>query len=385
MTAVGVVTVARSDYGIVRPVLRRLAAHPRLEPVIYVAGAHLDERWGATVTEVERDGWPIAARVASAPEDDSPAAVARAAGRACAAFADALAPAPPGVLLVLGDRWDMHAAAVAALPLGVPVAHLHGGESSEGAIDESLRHSLTKLSHLHFAATELYARRIVRMGEEPWRVTVTGAPGVDALLEASPPPRAELERRVGIPLDRPTLLVTLHPATVGGDAAGDARELAAAIEESGFAAVATFPGADAGAGAILAELEALAARSDRVALVPHLGTDAYVGLMRDAVAMVGNSSSGIIEAATLGLPVVNVGDRQRGRVRGANVVDVPPERGAILDAVAQVTAPAFRTSLAGLENPYGDGHAAERVVERLAELPAREVLLAKRFYDGDEA
>jgi UDP-hydrolysing UDP-N-acetyl-D-glucosamine 2-epimerase len=380
---IGVVTVGRSDYGLYKPILRRIADDDGLELLLYATGAHLVPELGNTVAEIEEDGFPIAARVASVDDDDSPQAVVRAMARVTRGFADVFAERVPDLLLVLGDRYEMHAAVTAALPFVVPVAHVHGGESTEAMIDEALRHSITKMSHLHFAATDAYARRIVQMGEEPWRVMVSGAPGLDALLAAEPLSDAELAERHGVTLDGPTLLVTYHPVTLEHERTEQrVAELVAALRASSARLVVTFPNVDTGARTVLRLLEELAAGDERVHLVPNLGTRAYATLLRRADAMVGNSSSGIIEAATFGLPVVNVGDRQRGRIRAANVVDVPDDRSAITAGIEQVLAPSFRASLVGLENPYGDGRAAGRIVERLRRVELGPRLVVKRFHEA---
>jgi UDP-hydrolysing UDP-N-acetyl-D-glucosamine 2-epimerase len=377
--SVGVVTVGRSDYGIYRPVLRELALSDGVDVMLFVGGAHLLERFGSTVEEIERDGYPIAARVEMLADDDSPVGVAESIGRGVRAFAEAFERTRPDILLVLGDRFEMLSAGVAALPLTVPLAHLHGGETTEGAIDESMRHALTKLSHLHFASTDAYAHRIEQLGEEPWRIVVSGAPALDAIRGFTPLTDPQLAER-GVRLRGPTLLVTFHPVTLEGrETARQTDALLAAIDASGFDAVLTYPNADAGHTAIVERLNRLS--SDRFTVVPSLGADAYYTLMSRAWAMVGNSSSGIIEAASFRLPVVDIGNRQRGRIRGANVFHSEPEADAIRQAIARVTSPEFHAGLKSLVNPYGDGHAAPRIADTLTSVPLDERLLAKRFHD----
>ena len=381
MRTIGVVTVARSDYGIYRPVLRALAARG-LDIALYVGGAHLVERLGSTVRDVEADGYPIVARVAFLDEqEDSPRAVAEALGRGVVAFADAFDRSRPDVLLLLGDRYEMFAAALAALPLSLPIAHIHGGESTEGLIDEAIRHSITKLSHLHFVATEGYAQRVVQLGEEPWRVLVSGAPALDEVVGFEPLDDAELER-LGARVDGETLLVTYHPLTLAGESTmAELDAVLGAVEESGRSAVITYPGSDTRHRGVIEMISAFAERNPRVTVVPSLGSHAYFTMMARAAAMVGNSSSGIIEAASFGLPAVDVGRRQQGRVHERNVIHVAGERRAISDAIAVAVSPEFRRTLAGLANPYGDGRAGPRIAERLAEVELDERLLIKRFHD----
>jgi len=379
---IGVVTVARSDYSHLVPLLESIAATPALALQLFVAAGHLSARFGATADLVARDGWPIAARIDCTEDADTPEAVARSLGRAISGFADALAAARPDVLVVLGDRFEMLGAALAALPLTIPVAHLHGGEVTEGVIDEQVRHALTKVAHLHFAATAEYARRILQMGEEPWRVHATGAPGLDRFRTMRYLSDAELEERLGLVLRGPVVLVTFHPETLDPSAT-DSRvaEVLAALAEIDADVVLTYPGADAGSHTVIERVTRFAEGHARARLVRSLGDDVYASLLRTADAMVGNSSSGVIEAASFALPAVNIGDRQRGRVRAANVIDVGHGRDQIAAGIRKALAPEFRRSLANLENPYGDGHAAPRIVKILADADLGPRLITKRFVD----
>ena len=384
MRTIGVVTVARSDYGIYRPVLRALAARDDVDLKLYVGGMHLLERFGWTVEEIERDGYPIAERVDFLLPDDSPEAVAESIGRGVIGFAEAFARSRPDLLVVLGDRFEMLAAVVAAVPLGIPLAHVHGGELTEGAIDDAIRHAITKLSHLHFVATEQYAARVRRLGEEGWRVVVSGAPALDALAGFRPLDTEQLCRRFGVSPDERTLLVTFHPETLEpGRTEAHAAEVLAAVRGSGLGAVFTYPNADQGHLRLAALFEEAAATDERYRIVRSFGSEAYFSVLSRVGAMVGNSSSGIIEAPSFRLPVVNVGSRQQGRTRAANVIDVEPERTAIAAAIDRALDPGFRRGLNGLVNPYGDGHAAEKIVEVLTTVPLDERLLRKRFEDAD--
>lgn len=381
--AIGVITVARSDYGHLRSVLEAIRAAPGLELRLFAAGAHLSSGLGETVRAIERDGFPIAERVAIPVESDAAADLAAAAGTGLAGFARAFARHRPDLVVVLGDRLEMLSAAVAALPLTIPVAHVHGGEVTEGAIDEQIRHAITKLSHLHFPAAEPFARRILQMGEEPWRVHCVGAPGLDRLPRLAVLSRADLAARVGLPLRTPTLLVTLHPVTLEAeDTDAHVEELAAALARTEGDVIITSPGADTAYRTITGRLEALAATRPGTRFVASLGEDAYCSLLREADVMVGNSSSGLIEAPSFALPVVNIGRRQHGRLRAANVVDVGHGREEILAGLRRALDPAFRRGLAGLRNPYGDGHAAPRIVGVLAEVALGRRLVQKRFVDG---
>jgi len=283
---------------------------------------------------------------------------------------------------VLGDRFEVLAAAIAALPLNLPVAHLHGGEVTEAAMDEQIRHAVTKLSHLHLAAAEPYAARIRQMGEEPWRVHCVGAPGLDRLHRLAALPRAELARRVGLPLDGPLIVATLHPVTLEHEDTGaHAEEFAAALSGAPGDLVLTHPNADTAHRTIAARLERLAAERPRTRLVAALGDDVYCSLLREADCLVGNSSSGLIEAPSFALPAVNVGPRQRGRLRARSVIDVGHGRAEIAEGLRRALSREFRGGLAGLANPYGDGRSAPRIAAALAGVELGRRLLVKRFVD----
>ena len=378
---IGVVTVSRSDYGHLRPVLEALRRAPDLELLLLVAGMHLASEFGLTVRDIEADGFPISARVEMLGGGDTPEAVAAATGRGVAGFGEAFARLRPDLLVVLGDRFEMLAAAVAALPFALPVAHIHGGEVSEGAMDNQIRHAITKLAHLHFASAEPHARRIAAMGEEPWRIHTVGAPGLDRLASTEPLSRAALAGELGLPEAGPWLLVTFHPVTLEyRDTAAHVDELLAAIEKTDGFIVITYPNADTSGRIIIERIEEFAGRHPRrCRLAKSLGERLYLSLLRHADLMIGNSSSGLIEAPTFGLPVVNVGSRQRGRLRGANVIDVEPSREDILRGIEAAQAPAFRARARAAANPYGDGHAAPRVVAVLHAVSLDARLVQKRF------
>lgn len=384
MRTIGVVTVARSDYGIYRPVLRELAGRDDVELRLYVGGMHLAERFGSTVEEVEKDGFSIAERVNFLVADDSPRAVAESIGRGVIGFAEAFTRSRPDILLVLGDRFEMLAAGVAALPLTIPLAHIHGGELTEGAIDDAMRHAITKLSHLHFVSTQEYAARVRQLGEEDWRVIVSGAPALDALVDFHPLEASALHERFGVSFEQPTLLVTFHPETLEPERTVDhARIVVEAVRDSGICAIFTYPNADAGHQKLVELFEETASSNDCYRIVRNFGQTAYFSVLSLIAAMVGNSSSGLLEAPSFRLPVVNVGSRQRGRVRASNVIDVEARREEIVAAIARATSPEFRRSLEALVNPYGDGRAGERIVDVLATIPLDDRLLTKRFHDLD--
>ena len=379
---ISVVTTARSDYGIYRPVLREILKRRELCLRLIVAADHLSARGGMTVREIEADGFPVSDRIPMQPASDTAAGIAGAMARGLAGFAKAYQTHRPDILLVLGDRFEMYTAVAAAMPFGIPVAHLHGGELTEGAMDNQFRHSISKMSHIHFAATTGSGRRLLQMGEESWRVTVTGAPSLDNLSEVSLMSRSRLESEAGMSLDPPPLLVTFHPVTLEpGKAECHTLELLAALDLAGLPVLFTYPNIDMESCVIIRAVRHFVKSHPACRLVKNLGTSRYFSMMKYAAAMVGNSSSGIIEAASFGLPVVNVGNRQLGRAHGRNVVDVPCDRTHIAKAISKVTSPAFRQKIKRLQNPYGNGHASVEIVRILLTIPLGHSLIAKRFND----
>jgi UDP-hydrolysing UDP-N-acetyl-D-glucosamine 2-epimerase len=379
---VAVATFARSEYSSCLPLLKRIAADDDMILSLLVSGMHLSSRFGMTVKDIEADGFLIDERIEMNLSDDTPAGLASAVGQAAAGIGAALSRRKPDILLVVGDRFELIGLAGAALPFNIPIAHVSGGDVTEGAADNQVRHAMTKLSHLHFVSMQEHADRILQMGEEPWRVHVTGDPALDSLREMQLLTRTELERDLGMPLTPPVLVATYHPTTLGAMSAAEEIDVfLAGLVRVPATVVMTYPNADAGHRVILDRVKAFAGSRERVCLVPSLGQRRYYSLLALADAIVGNSSSGIWEAPSFRLPAVNVGDRQRGRKRAANVLDAPVDSEAIAVAIRQALTPAFRASLAGVVNPYGDGHAAERIVSVLKKAPLGTALLQKRFMD----
>jgi UDP-hydrolysing UDP-N-acetyl-D-glucosamine 2-epimerase len=355
---IAVLTTGRQDWGILRSICGLLARDPQMELLLLVGGMHCAERFGATERLIAAEGFTAAARMAWVGEGETTAAV-QAAG-ALTAVSEALERLRPDALVLVGDRFETAAAALAATLALVPIVHLHGGEESEGAFDNVLRHAITKLAHLHLTSHPEHARRVIALGEDPKAVHVVGAPGLDNLHRADLPTLAELEADLGIALAPPVVIVTLHPATLGVDPAREAEALVAALDRVDATYVITLPNADPGHAAIRAALGRAASKPRRVA-VEALGERRFWGLLRHADAMLGNSSSALIEAPALGVPAVNVGDRQKGRLRGANVIDAAPETDAIVAALERALDPAFRRAAKTAPSPFGDGHAAEKI------------------------
>ena len=375
-------TVGRSDYGIYLPILRAVAAAPDLDLHLIVSGTHLSPEFGTTVREIEADGFTVGARVEMLVSSDSPAGIAKSIGLGVIGFAQAYVQCRPDIVVVLGDRFEMHAAVLAALPFCLPVAHIHGGELTQGAMDDALRHSMTKLSHLHFVSTDEYARRVAQLGEEPWRILVTGAPALDNLRTVSLMSPTELHARFGVTMVPPPVLVTFHPVTLEHDQVEwQVGQLLLALDEAGLPVLFTQPNADPGGRCISELIDHYVQAHPSSARVDNLGTRGYFSVMALAAAMVGNSSSGLIEAPSFGLPVVNIGNRQLGRARGGNVIDVGYTQAEVLDGIRRATQPAFRDALRDRPNPYGDGRASGMIVERLRTVALDSTLRIKRFQD----
>ena len=375
---IAVVTTSRADYGHLYWPLRELQAHADVDLKLVALGAHLSPEFGHTVGEIERDGFTVDERIECLLSSDSDVGMAKAIGVATLGLADALARMRPDLLLLIADRFELLAPASVAVALRIPIAHIEGGEVSEGAIDDAIRNALTKLAHVHFTPTESARRRVLAMGEEEWRVHRTGAPSLDHLRRRTLASREEIAARLGLDLSTPTVMVAVHPVTLARDTLAEADAVFAALARLPQSIVFCFPNADAGSRALIARAEAFCAPHARARLYVNLNPIDYWSLLKQVDLLVGNSSSGIMETPALALPTVNVGRRQQGRERARNIVDAEAEPGAIVAAVERALSPAFRASLQGMENPYGDGHAAERIASVLASVPLGEALLVKR-------
>jgi len=346
---------------------------------------HLSPEFGLTVRLIENDGFEIAERVEMLLSSDTPEAIAKSIGLGLIGFGQAFSSYRPDILVVLGDRYEMLSVALAALPFTIPVAHLSGGELTQGAIDDALRHSITKLSHLHFTSTEDYARRVIQLGEDPSRVFVSGEPALDDILTAPQLTPEELKRRFGVDVERPFLLVTFHPVTLEYEQVKwQIDELLAALDQARFPVIFTMPNADT-AGRIIATRmrQWVQSHPGMGQMVDNFGAEAYHSVLSRAVAVVGNSSSGLIEAPSFKVPAVNVGIRQAGRVRAASVVDVGYKRTDILTAIQKAASDEFRSSLRELENPYASktNSAVSTITNVLKGVELGDSLLVKKFHD----
>ncbi len=378
MIRIAAVTTSRADYSHLYWPLRTLHEHPNVDLHILAMASHLSPEFGLTVGEIERDGLPVAARIECLLSSDTDVGMAKSIGVATLSLADTLGALRPDLLLLIADRYEMLAPASVGLALRIPMAHIEGGERSEGAIDDAVRNALTKMCHIHFTSTPAARARVVAMGEEPWRVHRAGAPSLDHLRKSRLPARAELEAALALDLSRPTVVVAYHPVTLLSETTAEAEALFAALAALPQQLVFCYPNADAGSRSLARRAESLLESRLNGKLFVNLPAIQYWALLREAAAMVGNSSSGIMETASFALPTVNVGLRQKGRERPANVLDAPPDASAILSALREALTPEFRAGLAGMPNPYGDGTAAERIAEVLTALPGRDTLLQKQ-------
>jgi UDP-hydrolysing UDP-N-acetyl-D-glucosamine 2-epimerase len=356
-------TTGRQDWGILRSTCLALRQRSQIDLHIFAGGMHASREFGDPLSSLQADNF-VPSEVFSWLDRESSRTAYGQAGVAVQEIGESLARLDPQALILLGDRYETLSAAFAATLARIPVIHVHGGEETEGAFDNAFRHAITKLSHLHFVSHPQHARRVIAMGEDPSTVHVVGAPGLDNFHRQDLPNRGEMEKFLGLPLQAPVVLVTLHPATWGAKPEDECRALITALDRVPATYVITLPNSDPGADTIRSLLKA-AERPGRV-VVKALGDRHYWGLLKFADAMAGNSSSGIIEAPLLELPVVNVGDRQRGRLRGNNVLDAAPETKEIEKALRKALTPEFRAGLRDQASPYGDGRSGERIAEVLA-------------------
>ena len=375
-----IVSGSRADWGLLRAPALAIRDDPAFALTIVATGSHLSVRHGMTVEDIRRDGFVVDRELAILDGgDDSPAAI-RALSRVTTDFGEALRALCPDIVMVLGDRYEILGVVQACLIARVPVAHLCGGDITEGAFDDSIRHAISKMSHLHFVTNAPAGVRLARMGEEPANIVVAGSPSLDSIRTVAPLSRDEVFATLGLAPRAHNILVTFHPPTLDA-LPGEAQfeELAAALDGLGgdIGLILTGSNADPDGGRLTDMAEAFAAKRANAAFRVSLGQRLYFSTMRHVRAVVGNSSSGLYEAPSFGIATVNIGDRQARRLRGNSVIDVPPQRDAIAAAIDR----ARREDFTGAVNPYGDGRASERIVARLRKLRRPSDLLRKRFHE----
>jgi UDP-N-acetylglucosamine 2-epimerase (non-hydrolysing)/GDP/UDP-N,N'-diacetylbacillosamine 2-epimerase (hydrolysing) len=375
---IAVITTSRADYGHLYWPLRDLSENENVDLKIIALGSHLSPEFGNTFQEIVNDGFRIDSRIECLLSSDTDVGMAKTIGMATLGLADLFGQMRPDLLLLIADRYEMLAPASVALALRIPIAHIEGGEVSEGAIDDAVRNALTKMSHIHFTSTHAARERVIAMGEEEWRVHRAGAPSLDNLRRRMLLSREQVEERLTLDLRRPTVLVVYHPMTIARDTLQEADAMFAALENLADQILFCYPNADAGSRALIDRTEVFISCRGHGKIFTNLDPVTYLSLLRQVNMLVGNSSSGIMESASVALPTVNVGLRQQGRERARNVLDADAHPGAILEAVNTARTPEFRQSLIGMVNPYGDGFASETIVRVLTTVPLSQELLMKR-------
>ncbi|MDB5866724.1 MAG: UDP-N-acetylglucosamine 2-epimerase [Betaproteobacteria bacterium] len=375
-----VVTGSRADYGLLYWLLKALQSDPDWDLQLVATGMHLAPEFGLTYRAIESDGFSIAERVEMLLAGDTPSAVTKSMGLGVIGFAGVFDRLRPEILVVLGDRFEILAAAQAAMVARIPIAHIAGGDSTEGAFDEAIRHSITKMAHIHFVTNESAARRVRQLGEDPRYVVNVGSPGIDYIKRVQLLERRALEAAIGFEFRPKNLLVTFHPATLDEEPAENQfRELLGALSALGpeMGIIFTHPNSDTGGHGIARLIAEFVAASPNARAYSSLGQLRYLSAMSMVDAVVGNSSSGLYEAPSFGKPTVDIGDRQKGRVRATSVVSCAPQA----DAIEQAIRRALSMDCSGVANPYGDGHSSERIAAFLKQIDEPSQLVKKHFHD----
>ncbi|MFT6906214.1 MAG: GDP/UDP-N,N'-diacetylbacillosamine 2-epimerase (hydrolyzing) [Oleiphilaceae bacterium] len=373
-----VVTGTRAEYGLLKPIMEKITNSVYLELQLVVTTMHLSEEFGLTYKQIEKDGFSIDEKIENLLAIDSKTAMAKSSGLAIILMSDVLTRLRPDIVLLLGDRYETHAVATTAMLMNVPIAHVHGGELTEGAVDEQIRHSITKMAYLHFTSTEEYRNRVIQLGEDPKRVFCTGAPGIDNIFKMSLQDEETLEQQLKWEINSPTALFTFHSETLSTfDMKVQIERILQAIEVSGINVLFTYANADDGGRAINCAIEKFVDKNKKkYCVVKSLGQVKYLSAMKHVSLVIGNTSSGIIEAASFHKPVVNIGHRQQGRLQSGNVINCNIEN--IPNAITKALNDNFSHQCKKTINLYGKGNAAEQIVEQLE---LQQFDCVKRFYD----
>jgi GDP/UDP-N,N'-diacetylbacillosamine 2-epimerase (hydrolysing) len=381
-----VITGTRAEYGLLYWLMKDIQEDSDLELQIIATGMHLSPEFGLTYRQIEKDGFKIDKKIEMLLSSDTPIGISKSMGLGTIGFAEAYSEMKPDIVVLLGDRFEIFSAASASMIARIPIAHLHGGETTEGAFDEAIRHSITKMSHLHFTATEEYRRRVIQLGESPDRVFNVGGMGIDNIRKLKLMSREELEDSINFKLGPKNLLVTFHPVTLERATAGNQfQSLLNALDESqNTKFIFTKPNADTEGHFITKMIDDYVSRNSHKAIAfVSLGQLRYLSALRFVDACVGNSSSGLAEAPTFKIGTINIGDRQRGRLKAGNVIDCEPNKESILAAIRKLYSTEFKGKLKNVKNPYGEGGAAEKIKKILKEVDLTDIL-KKRFYDIKE-
>ncbi|MZH03477.1 MAG: UDP-N-acetylglucosamine 2-epimerase (hydrolyzing) [Nitrospinae bacterium] len=377
-----IVTGTRAEYGLLRWVMEGIQQAPDLELQIIATGMQLSPEFGLTYQEIEKDGFSIDRKVEILLSSDTPVGLAKSMGLGLIGFGETLQELQPDLMLVLGDRFEIFSAVAAAMVARIPVAHLHGGETTEGAFDESIRHSITKMSHLHFVATEEYQKRVIQLGECPDRVFLVGGLGVDNIRKLDLLDRPALEKALGFEFGKKNLLVTFHPVTLENEtSARQMTELLASLEElEDTHLIFTMPNADTDGRVLIDMIKQFVNKHSHARAFASLGQLRYLSCLKYVDGVLGNSSSGLLEVPSFSKGTINIGDRQRGRLKAESVIDCDPDRKSIFAALQRLYSKEFQLTLKSVQNPYGDGGASNRVIESLKEISLVNIL-KKRFID----
>lgn len=385
MKKIVILTATRAEYGLLSPIIKKLQKENEIDVRVAVTGAHLSPDFGMTVKEIEADGIAVDTRIDILQDCDyTPAAISKAMGRAMIGFADYFASALPDALMVLGDRYETLAVCMAAVNAQIPIIHLHGGEATQGAIDEAVRNAITKLSYLHFTSTESYRNRVIQMGEDPKRVYCTGAMGVENVMHVEPMSKEELETSLGVTLTKPYAVLTFHPVTLEqGSAQIQAKALLDAMEaHPEITFLCTKANADVDGKVINESLYTYTKTHNNAYLFDSLGMRRYLSAVSYADFAIGNSSSGIIEVPSFHIPTINIGDRQKGRIQADSVINCEPTKESILAAIEKALSNRCKEAARNAKNPYGDGNTSDKIVGITKEyLLEDKLMLQKPFYD----
>ena len=384
MKKITILTATRAEYGLLLPVIKRLYEISELEVKIVVTGAHLSPEFGMTIKEIEADGIQIDRKIEMLLSADTPSAITKSMGLAMISFADYFEESRPDALLVLGDRYEILAVCCAAMNARIPIFHMYGGDTTEGAVDEVVRHAVTKMSYLHFTSTDINRNRVIQMGESPDRVFVVGSTGVENVLNIECYTKKELENELGFELGKKYAVATFHPVTLEQDTAKiQIKELLDAVEkfpEINF--LFTKANADVEGRIINIMISQYAKKSKNIFLVDSLGVRKYFSAIKYATFVIGNSSSGIGEVPSFGIPTINIGDRQQGRIHGITVIDCNPIESEIKDAITIAMSEEFNKKIKNTKNPYGDGNTSSKITKIISEMLLNgNVNIKKKFND----
>lgn len=378
-----VVTGTRAEYGLLRWIIQFINDDPDLELQIIATGMHLSPEFGLTYKSILEDGFTISKKIEVLLSSDSPIGLSKSMGLGMISFAEAYADLNPDVILVLGDRFEIFAAVSSAMVSRIPVAHIHGGEATEGLIDEPIRHSITKMSHIHFTATEEYRKRVIQLGERPERVFNTGTPGLDNIARLKLLNKEEFQKAIDFNIGDNCFLITFHPVTLEtGTASEQFDELIQALDSfSEFKIIFTMPNADTEGRIIIEKIQKyVASYPKRAVSFVSLGQLRYLSALQFVTMVIGNSSSGLSEVPGFKIPTINIGERQRGRIKAESVIDCEPEKGAIVRAINQGLSSDFQLILEKVQNPYGSAGASKKIVDLLKSVNLKNIL-KKEFYN----